>query len=66
MFCSQIGLFLNLVKLNLIWIVIELFRVFWRRTNFRLVTNRSDRCSFQDSEIDLSVCIVDVCSGFPC
>ena len=52
---------MNLIQLNLLWIVIILFRLIWHQREFRLVLNQSEKCNYnpdlvqQDSYIDLSL-----------
>ena len=38
--------FLSLVKSNIIWTVVTVFRLIWRKSEFRLVPKSSEKCNY--------------------
>ena len=46
--------FLNLVKLNQIWIVITFFLLAWHQMKFRLLLNKSEKCDYNQIWFNLT------------
>ena len=53
--------FLNLVKLNKIWIVITFSRLIWDQTEFRLVTNQREKYNYNPNLIRFEIVKIFFC-----